>query len=196
MKKITLCLILLAQSIAISYADEGLSYTYVEGSAVSVDFDGEKGMGLSVAGSKALNSFIAVIGSYSFVRSDDEFTVGGVTDEIDVKTSTLGFSLNVPAPVSEQSDFVLSAQYIDTQTDADGESEGVDGESYSLLLRTPIATTVEVFGGVLHIRGAGDGETGYTGGVRAGIHGSLTGGLSYSTIDDVDTAGLFLRVNL
>lgn len=195
MKKTTLSLILLAQTVAVAHAQD-LSYTYVEGSVLSVDYDGEKGTGLSIAGSKALNDHISVIGSYSFVRSDDEYTTGGVTDEIDVKTSTLGFSLNVPSPILKSADLVFSAQYMDEATETGSASEGVDGESYSLLMRAPVTSSIEVFGGMLHVRGAGDGETGYRGGIRAGLFGALTGGISYSTIDDVDTAGLFLRYNM
>lgn len=195
MKKIALAAILIAPSIAAAESD-GLSYTYIEGSVSKIDVDGDDATGVGFSGSAALAGNLSLIGSYAVVRGDDEVFVGGSSDKPEVTTMSIGFSLHAPAPISDSSDFVLSAQYFDAEAEVVSSSANANGELYSLVLRTAVSTTTEVFGGVIHARGAGDGETGYSGGIRTGIHGALTGGVSYSTMEDVDSTSLFLRYNL
>lgn len=196
MKKITLATILLAPLLSTANASD-LSYTYVEGTVSKVEVGDVDATGVGITASAAIAKNLSLIGSYSFVASDDEFTVGGATDKSELKTSSVGFSVNFPSPVTESSDFVFSAQYFDAEADFAGSTGSGNGELYSLVLRTPVSNTTEVFGGVIHSRGAGVGaETGYSGGVRTGIHGALTGGISYTTLEEVDTASLFLRFNI
>jgi hypothetical protein len=193
MKKIPLIALMLAQTVGVATAAE-LSYSYVQGSLSQVDIDGESAAGLGFSASGEINEYFAIIGSYSAVASDDEFNIGGTVDE--VETSAFSFGAAFHAPVSATADFVASIQQVEADREFGGQSVSSDGQSLVVGFRGVVSPTTEAFGGVQHVRSEDESETGYGVGLRVGLSNTLSGGVSYSSIDVTDTLSLFLRFNL
>jgi hypothetical protein len=188
MSKFPAIALILSQSICVAAAAD-LSYTYADVGAIRQDINGDNATGGAVAISAAVHKNVAIIGGYSSVTSDD--LVGA--NEFDVRNASLGLAFH--ARVSETTDVVASVKHLELERETGGTTVDTEGQDWALGIRVVASPALEVFGNFLHIRGQGESESGINLGLRTGLVGPLSGGLSYSSIKNLDTASVFLRLN-
>lgn len=188
MSKFPVIALVLSQSICVAAAAD-LSYTYADVGAIRQDINGDNATGGAVAISAALHKNIALIGGYSSVTSDD--LVGA--SEFDFSNASLGLAFH--ARVSENTDVVASVEHFELERETAATTTEAEGQDWALGIRVVASPSLEVFGNFLHSRGEGESESGMNLGLRTGLVGPVSGGVSYSSLKNLDTASVFLRVN-
>jgi hypothetical protein len=170
------------------------SYSYVEAGIALLDIDGEDGKGFALGGSAEVGENVAVFASYATATSDDEYLFNGNIDEIEVSGYTIGLSFHTP--VSDTTDFVGSIGFGNSEAEFAGATADADTKSLTAGVRSMVSSSLELSGGLVHVRGEGESDTGFGVAARTGINENLSAIFSFESFDDVDVIGLSLRVDL
>jgi|CoawatStandDraft_6_1074263.scaffolds.fasta_scaffold00311_12 hypothetical protein len=181
-------------SFSVTAAEAGLSYTYAgigyeTGDIADIDFSG-----FGIYGSKALNESFFLTGSYLSIESDDQFTDGLVTDDIEATGFTFGVGFHTP--INSTVDFVSTLSYSDVEVEFADESE--DGNGYILATGVrALPTDVLELSAFIDYADIEDGsETGYSLGARYFTTPDISLGLGYGSSDDFDAITFDVRFDL
>jgi hypothetical protein len=196
MKIKTLVPAIAAMSVALSPAAlaADFSYSYVEAGVSLIDLDGIDAKGVGFGGSAEVSENIAVFAGYAIASTDDEFVLNGVQDDFELSGYTLGVRFHTP--VSDTTDFVGSFSFGNSEVEFGGETADGDSKSLTAGVRSLVSSSLELSGGLVHVRGEGESDTGFGIGARTVISEDLSALFSFSAIGDVDTIGFALRVDL
>jgi len=113
-------------SFSLTAEEAALSYTYVGVGYETGDIADIDTSGFGIYGSKALNDSFFLVGSYLSIESDDQFTDGFVTDDIEATGFNIGIGFHTP--INPTVDFVSTLSYSDVEVEFADESE--DGNGY------------------------------------------------------------------
>jgi len=181
-------------SFSVTAEQADLSYTYAgigyeTGDIADLDFSG-----FGLYGSKALNESFFLTGSYLSIKSDDQFTDGFVTDDIEATGFNLGIGFHTP--ISPTMDFVSTLSYSDAEVEFADESE--DGNGYILAagVRALPTDVLELSAGIDYADVDGGSETGYSLGARYFATPDISLGLGYGSSDDFDAITFDVRFDL
>ncbi len=181
-------------SFSVTAEEAGLSYTYAgigyeTGDIADIDFSG-----FGIYGSKALNESFFLTGSYLSIESDDQFTDGLVTDDIEATGFTFGVGFHTP--INSTVDFVSTLSYSDVEVEFADESE--DGNGYILATGVrALPTDVLELSAFIDYADIEDGsETGYSLGARYFTTPDISLGLGYGSSDDFDAITFDVRFDL
>ena len=181
-------------SFSVIAEEAGLSYTYAgigyeTGDIADIDFSG-----FGIYGSKALNESFFLTGSYLSIESDDQFTDGLVTDDIEATGFTFGVGFHTP--INSTVDFVSTLSYSDVEVEFADESE--DGNGYILATGVrALPTDVLELSAFIDYADIEDGsETGYSLGARYFTTPDISLGLGYGSSDDFDAITFDVRFDL
>jgi hypothetical protein len=181
-------------SFSVTAEEAGLSYTYAgigyeTGDIADIDFSG-----FGIYGSKALNESFFLTGSYLSIESDDQFTDGLVTDDIEATGFTFGVGFHTP--INSTVDFVSTLSYSDVEVEFADESE--DGNGYIIATGVrALPTDVLELSAFIDYADIEDGsETGYSLGARYFTTPDISLGLGYGSSDDFDAITFDVRFDL
>ncbi len=168
---------------------EGPSYSYIQASYQEIDIDVGNfdidGDGFGVGGSVAINDSWFVFAGYS------SFDFESV---IDLNQWSLGGGWH--APISEKTDWFVTAAYVDAEIDAVGFGSISDsGFGVSAGIRSMLNPKLELVGSVAYAD-LGDGADGASvaGGVWYTVTGNLALGVGFDAGDDTTSYGLGVRL--
>ena len=175
---------LTAEESALSYTYAGIGYE--TGDIADIDFSG-----FGIYGSKALNESFFITGSYLSIESDDQFTDGFVTDEIEATGFNLGIGFHTP--INSTVDFVSTLSYADAEVEFADDSE--DGNGYILAagVRALPSDVLELSAFIDYADVDGGSETGYSLGARYFTTPDILLGLGYGSSDDFDAITFDVR---
>ena len=166
---------------------DGFSYTYVQASYGTVDFDNVSvdGDGLGLSGSFGITDNLNIVGGYQTADFDsladaDEWSIG----------------LGVHAPMTDMMDITGSVSYVDLELDALGVPVAEDdGFGLNVGVRAKVTSLIEINAGVSYVdlSNSGD-ETGFDAGVLFNFTDMFSLGLSGDWADDVSVYSLSGRV--
>lgn len=134
-KRFVLAALLAAAPFAASAADNGLSYTYVEGgyTQARIDMDDEDllgdfdAKGGYVRGSFEVSPSFYLFGSYSRAKDDDSVEFFDAQIDVEDELTTLEGGVGYHMPMGERVDFIAEASYLRLEEEItiafDGESE-------------------------------------------------------------------------
>lgn len=178
---------LTAEESALSYTYAGIGYE--TGDIADIDFSG-----FGIYGSKALNESFFITGSYLSIESDDQFTDGFVTDEIEATGFNLGIGFHTP--INSTVDFVSTLSYADAEVEFADDSE--DGNGYILAagVRALPSDVLELSAFIDYADVDGGSETGYSLGARYFTTPDISLGLGYGSSDDFDAITFDVRFDL
>ena len=178
---------LTAEESALSYTYTGIGYE--TGDIADIDFSG-----FGIYGSKALNESFFITGSYLSIESDDQFTDGFVTDEIEATGFNLGIGFHTP--INSTVDFVSTLSYADAEVEFADDSE--DGNGYILAagVRALPSDVLELSAFIDYADVDGGSETGYSLGARYFTTPDISLGLGYGSSDDFDAITFDVRFDL
>jgi len=184
---------LTAEESALSYTYTGIGYE--TGDIADIDFSG-----FGIYGSKALNESFFITGSYLSIESDDQFTDGFVTDEIEATGFNLGIGFHTP--INSTVDFVSTLSYADAEVEFADDSE--DGNGYILAagVRALPSDVLELSDFIdyadvdVDVDVDGGRETGYSLGARYFTTPDISLGLGYGSSDDFDAITFDVRFDL
>ena len=178
---------LTAEESALSYTYAGIGYE--TGDIADIDFSG-----FGIYGSKALNESFFITGSYLSIESDDQFTDGFVTDEIEATGFNLGIGFHTP--INSTVDFVSTLSYADAEVEFADDSE--DGNGYILAagVRALPSDVLELSAFIDYADVDGGSETGYSLGARYFTTPDILLGLGYGSSDDFDALTFDVRFDL
>jgi len=178
---------LTAEESALSYTYAGIGYE--TGDIADIDFSG-----FGIYGSKALNESFFITGSYLSIESDDQFTDGFVTDEIEATGFNLGIGFHTP--INSTVDFVSTLSYADAEVEFADDSE--DGNGYILAagVRALPSDVLELSAFIDYADVDGGSETGYSLGARYFTTPDILLGLGYGSSDDFDAITFDVRFDL
>lgn len=178
-----------------SFAEgNGLSYTYIGLGYQTGEIFDEDGDGYAVAGSVAINDSVFLLGQYSLIVSDDEFTIGAVIDEIEL--TQFSFGIGVHEPISTKTDFVASLSYVDAEVDFADQSVNGSGYQVSAGVRAKPSDILEFGASIDYAAIQDEGEVGYSLSARVFTAPKLSIGLGYVSTDYVDAVSLDVRFDL
>jgi hypothetical protein len=180
---------LIAEESSLSYTYAGIGYANGDIDDLAADFKG-----YSLYGSKALNDSFFLAGSYLSLETDDQFTDGFSTDEIEATGFSLGIGFHTP--INETVDFVSSLSYSDAEVEFAGDTE--DGNGYVLAagVRALPSDVLELSAGIDYADVDGGSETGYSLGARYFTTSDISLGLGYGSSDDFDAITFDIRFDL
>ncbi len=168
---------------------EGQSYSYIQANYQEVEIDVGNfdidGDGFGVAGSVAINDSWFVFASYSSFEFESV---------VDLNQWSLGGGWH--APISEKTDWFVTAAYIDAEVKAGGLGSISDsGFGASVGIRSMLNPNLELVGSVGYAD-LGDGADGIsvTGGVWYTVTGNLALGLGLEAGEDQTSYGLGVRL--
>ncbi|ETN91410.1 sulfation-dependent quorum factor, Ax21 family [Gammaproteobacteria bacterium MOLA455] len=176
-----------AEQSALSYTYAGIGYE--TGDIADIDFSG-----FGIYGSKALNESFFLTGSYLSIESDDQFTDGFVTD--DIEATGFQFGVGFHTPISPTVDFVSTLSYSDAEVEFADESE--DGNGYVLAAGVrALPSDVLELSAFIDYADVDDGsETGYSLGARYFTTPDISLGLGYGSSDDFDAITFDVRFDM
>lgn len=174
--------------------DSGLSYTHIGLSYQSVELLEEDGDGFAISGSMAINDSYFLLGQYSSAASDDEFTDGTVTDELEL--TTLGFGIGYHTAIATNTDFVTSLLFVDAEAEFAGASADGDGILIAAGVRAKPTKTLELGAAINYADIENESEVGYSLSARVFPAPTFSLGLGLGSADDVDTVSLDVRFDL
>ena len=176
-----------AQESALSYTSAGIGYE--TGDIADIDFSG-----FGIYGSKALNDSFFLIASYLSIESDDQFTDGFFTD--DIEASGFNFGVGFHTPINSTVDFVSTLSYSDVEVEFGDDSE--DGNGYILAagVRALPSDVLELSAFIDYADIEDGSETGYSLGARYFTTPDISLGLSYGSSDDFDAVSFDVRFDL
>lgn len=176
-----------AEEAALSYTFAGIGYE--TGDIADIDFSG-----FGIYGSKALNESLFLTASYLSIESDDQFTDGFVTDDIEATGFNLGIGFHTP--INSTVDFVSTLSYSDVEVDFGDESE--DGNGYVLAagVRALPSDVLELSAFIDYADIEDGSETGYSLAARYFTTPDISLGLGYGSADDFDAVTLDIRFDL
>ena len=164
----------------ISYSNFAIIYT---------DSDGSDGGGFG--GSVELNENVYLIGSFAHQESDLE-----INGEAVAESDRIDIGIGYHTPLSESTDFVISATYIEVESEFLGTESDDDGYSLNGGVRSMVSDTVELNGGITHISDGDDSETGIFLGAAFNVSDSIALIVNYVNIDSDDAIGLGVRFGM
>jgi|TARA_B110000208_G_C11591831_1_gene366582 hypothetical protein len=176
-----------AEETALSYTYAGIGYE--TGDIADIDFSG-----FGIYGSKALNESFFITGSYLSIESDDQFTDGLVTDDIEATGFNIGVGFHTP--INSTVDFVSTLSYSDAEVEFADISE--DGNGYVLAAGVrALPSDVLELSAFIDYADVDDGsETGYSLGARYFATPDVSLGLGYGSSDDFDAITFDVRFDL
>ena len=176
-----------AEETALSYTYAGIGYE--TGDIADIDFSG-----FGIYGSKALNESFFLTGSYLSIESDDQFTDGLVTDDIEATGFNIGVGFHTP--INSTVDFVSTLSYSDAEVEFADISE--DGNGYVLAAGVrALPSDVLELSAFIDYADVDDGsETGYSLGARYFATPDVSLGLGYGSSDDFDAITFDVRFDL
>jgi len=176
-----------AEEAALSYTHAGIGYE--TGDIADIDFSG-----FGIYGSKALNESFFLTGSYLSIESDDQFTDGPVTD--DIEATGFNFGVGFHTPINSTVDFVSTLSYSDVEAEFADESE--DGNGYILAagVRALPSDVLELSAFIDYADIEDSSETGYSLGARYFTTPDISLGLGYGSSDDFDAITFDVRFDM
>ena len=183
MNRIILIILFLPLSI-FTYAE--LSYSNF--AIIYTDSDGSDGLGFG--GSVELNENVYLIGAFSHQESD--LSINGVTA---LEADRIDIGIGYHTPMSESTDFVISATHIDVESEFLGTEYEDDGYSLNGGVRSMVSDTVELNGGITHLSDGDDSVTGITLGAAVNVDDSTAFLASYMNIDSNHAIALGVRLD-
>ncbi len=176
-----------AEETALSYTHAGIGYE--TGDIADIDFSG-----FGIYGSKALNESFFLTGSYLSIESDDQFTDGPVTD--DIEATGFNFGVGFHTPINSTVDFVSTLSYSDVEAEFADESE--DGNGYILAagVRALPSDVLELSAFIDYADIEDSSETGYSLGARYFTTPDISLGLGYGSSDDFDAITFDVRFDM
>ncbi|UVW34688.1 porin family protein [SAR92 clade bacterium H455] len=176
-----------AEEAALSYTHAGIGYE--TGDIADIDFSG-----FGIYGSKALNESFFLTGSYLSIESDDQYTDGPVTD--DIEATGFNFGVGFHTPINSTVDFVSTLSYSDVEVEFADESE--DGNGYILAagVRALPSDVLELSAFIDYADIEDSSETGYSLGARYFTTPDISLGLGYGSSDDFDAITFDVRFDM
>lgn len=181
-------------SFSVTAEEADLSYTHVgigyeTGDIADVDFSG-----FGVYGSTALNDSFFLTGSYLSIESDDQFTDGFVTDDIEATGFSLGIGFHTP--INATVDFVSTLSYADAEIEFADESEDGNGYVIAAGVRALPSDVLELSAFIDYADIEDGSETGYSLGARYFATPDVSLGLGYGSSDDFDAITFDVRFDM
>jgi hypothetical protein len=178
---------LAAEETSLSYTHAGIGYE--TGDIADIDFSG-----FGLYGSKALNDSFFLIASYLSIESDDQFTLGFATD--DIEATGFNFGIGFHTPINSTVDFVSTLSYSDVELEFAGDSE--DGNGYVLAagVRALPSDVLELSAFIDYADIEDGSETGYSLGARYFTTPDISLDLGYGSSDDFDAITFDVRFDL
>jgi hypothetical protein len=163
---------------------EGPSYSYIQASYQEIDVDGGgDGDGFGVAGSVAVNESWFVYAGYSSFDLESTFDL----DQLEVGGGW-------HAPVSNKTDWFVTASYIDYELSGRGfGSASEDGFGVGIGIRSMFSPSLELYGKAQY-EDVGDGETSLAAGLWYTVTGNLALGAGLEVGDDITAYGVGIRL--
>lgn len=176
-----------AEEAALSYTHAGIGYE--TGDIADIDFSG-----FGIYGSTAFNDSFFLTGSYLSIESDDQFSDGFVTDDIEATAFRLGVGFHTP--INATVDFVSTLSFADAEIEFADESE--DGNGYILAagVRALPSDVLELSAFIDYADIEDGSETGYSLGARYFATPCVSLGLGYGSSDDFDAITFDVRFDM
>ena len=178
---------LTAEEASLSYTNVGIGYE--TGDIADIDFSG-----FGIYGSKALNDSFFLIASYLSISSDDQFTNGFSTD--DIEATGFNFGVGFHTPINSTVDFVSTLSYSDAEVEFGSLTE--DGNGYVLAAGVrALPSDVLELSAFIDYADIDDGsETGFSVGARYFSTSEISLGLGYGSSDDFDAVTFDVRFDM
>jgi len=179
-------------SFSLTAEEAALSYTYVGVGYETGDIADIDTSGFGIYGSKALNDSFFLVGSYLSIESDDQFTDGFVTDDIEATGFNIGIGFHTP--INPTVDFVSTLSY----SDVEFADESEDGNGYIIAagVRAMPSDVLELSAFIDYADIEDGSETGYSFAARYFTTPDISLGLGYGSSDDFDAITFDIRFDL
>jgi len=181
-------------SFSLTAEEAALSYTYVGVGYETGDIADIDTSGFSIYGSKALNDSFFLEGSYLSIESDDQFTDGFVTDDIEATGFNIGIGFHTP--INPTVDFVSTLSYSDVEVEFADESEDGNGYIIAAGVRAMPSDVLELSAFIDYADIEDGSETGYSFAARYFTTPDISLGLGYGSSDDFDAITFDIRFDL
>ena len=181
-------------SFSLTAEEAALSYTYVGVGYETGDIADIDTSGFGIYGSKALNDSFFLIGSYLSIESDDQFTDGFVTDDIEATGFNIGIGFHTP--INPTVDFVSTLSYSDVEVEFADESEDGNGYIIAAGVRAMPSDVLELSAFIDYADIEDGSETGYSFAARYFTTPDISLGLGYGSSDDFDAITFDIRFDL
>jgi len=176
-----------ADEAALSYTHAGIGYA--TGDIDDIDFSG-----FGIYGSKAINDSFFLEASYLSIESDDQFTDGLVTDDIEATGFNIGVGFHTP--INSTVDFVSTLSYSDVDVEFAGDSEDGNGYIVAAGVRALPSDVLELSAFIDYADIEDSSETGYSLGARYFTTHDISVGVGYGSSDDFDALTFDVRFDL
>jgi len=181
-------------SFSLTAEEAALSYTYVGVGYETGDIADIDTSGFGIYGSKALNDSFFLVGSYLSIESDDQFTDGFVTDDIEATGFNIGIGFHTP--INPTVDFVSTLSYSDVEVEFADESEDGNGYIIAAGVRAMPSDVLELSAFIDYADIEDGSETGYSFAARYFTTPDISLGLGYGSSDDFDAITFDIRFDL
>ena len=181
-------------SFSLTAEEAALSYTYVGVGYETGDIADIYTSGFGIYGSKALNDSFFLEGSYHSIESDDQFTDGFVTDDIEATGFNIGIGFHTP--INPTVDFVSTLSYSDVEVEFADESEDGNGYIIAAGVRAMPSDVLELSAFIDYADIEDGSETGYSFAARYFTTPDISLGLGYGSSDDFDAITFDIRFDL
>jgi hypothetical protein len=181
-------------SFSLTAEEAALSYTYVGVGYETGDIADIDTSGFGIYGSKALNDSFFLEGSYLSIESDDQFTDGFVTDDIEATGFNIGIGFHTP--INPTVDFVSTLSYSDVEVEFADESEDGNGYIIAAGVRAMPSDVLELSAFIDYADIEDGSETGYSFAARYFTTPDISLGLGYGSSDDFDAITFDIRFDL
>ena len=181
-------------SFSLTAEEAALSYTYVGVGYETGDIADIDTSGFGIYGSKALNDSFFLVGSYLSIESDDQFTDGFVTDDIEATGFNIGIGFHTP--INPTVDFVSTLSYSDVEVEFADESEDGNGYIIAAGVRAMPSDVLELSAFIDYADIEDGTETGYSFAARYFTTPDISLGLGYGSSDDFDAITFDIRFDL
>jgi len=181
-------------SFSLTAEEAALSYTYVGVGYETGDIADIDTSGFGIYGSKALNDSFFLVGSYLSIESDDQFTDGFVTDDIEATGFNIGIGFHTP--INPTVDFVSTLSYSDVEVEFADESEDGNGYIIAAGVRAMPSDVLELSAFIDYADIEDGSETGYSFAARYFTTPDISLGLGYGSSDDFDATTFDIRFDL
>jgi len=181
-------------SFSLTAEEAALSFTYVGVGYETGDIADIDTSGFGIYGSKALNDSFFLVGSYLSIESDDQFTDGFVTDDIEATGFNIGIGFHTP--INPTVDFVSTLSYSDVEVEFADESEDGNGYIIAAGVRAMPSDVLELSAFIDYADIEDGSETGYSFAARYFTTPDISLGLGYGSSDDFDAITFDIRFDL